>query len=232
MMRKSALFIAFCLVSGTAALAQRGPMVYETVLKGSGAVAVTAEIWVDNWFQLHVNGKPMIEDSVPYATERSFNAERVTFRADLPMTVAFEFRDFMQNDTGLEYIGSRRQQVGDGGAIAQLHNAATGKLMGVTDAKWRCQVVHHAPVSDQCAKQRNPKAGVGACASRITKISPDWTKPGFDDRAWPAATIHSARSVGPKDGYDRIDWDRSAQLIWGPDLRLDNIVYCRTTITK
>lgn len=230
-MKRSA-FIALGMLTATATFAQQGPMVHETVLDGPGAAKITSEIWVDNWFQMYVNGKPLIQDSVPYATERSFNAERVTFRADLPMTVAFEFRDFMQNDTGLEYIGTRRQQVGDGGAIAQFHDAATGKLMAVTNTKWRCQVVHYAPISDNCAKMRNPQPGVGACASRVTAVSPDWIKPGFDDKGWPVATRHSERSVRPKDGYDRIDWDRGAQLIWGPDLRHDNIVYCRTTITR
>ena len=35
--------------------------------------------------------------------------------------------------------------------------------------------------------------------------------------------------VGPKDGYDAIDWDGSATLIWGTDLEIDNTVLLRTT---
>jgi len=34
-----------------------------------------AEIWVDNWFALYINGKKVGEDSVPITTERSFNSE-------------------------------------------------------------------------------------------------------------------------------------------------------------
>ena len=49
-----------------------------------------ADIWADNWFAMFANGELVIEDSVPITTERSFNAETVTFTADLPMTIAFE----------------------------------------------------------------------------------------------------------------------------------------------
>ena len=91
-------------------------------------------MWVDNWFKLYVNGALLIEDSVSIETERSFNAERFEFDSDLPMTLAFEFRDFMENDTGLEYIGTRRQQMGDGGAIAQFHERDSGKLLAASGA--------------------------------------------------------------------------------------------------
>ena len=94
---------------------------------------LTAEVWVDNWFEMHVNGEKIVEDSVPITTERSFNAETVTFSADLPMTIAIMAKDFKENDTGLEYIGSRRQQTGDGGMIAQFRDAATGEIVAVTD---------------------------------------------------------------------------------------------------
>ena len=39
------------------------------------ATGVKAEIWADNWFEMYVNGKKVLEDSVPITTERSFNAE-------------------------------------------------------------------------------------------------------------------------------------------------------------
>jgi hypothetical protein len=196
---------------------------------GSGAQAITAQIWVDNWFALSVNGSPLLEDSTPYNTERSFNAEQVTFRADLPLTVAFEFRDFMENDTGLEYIGSGRQQMGDGGAIAQFFDTASGAVIGVSDADWKCLVVHHAPVSTSCESASSPVVGQGDCASQITSAPANWTAPGFDDSSWASATEHSERAVSPKDGYDQISWNSKAELIWGTDLERDNIVLCRAT---
>jgi hypothetical protein len=37
--------------------------------------------------------------------------------------------------------------------------------------------------------------------------------------------------VSPKDGYDEVNWDASAQLIWGTDLEVDNTVLLRSTIS-
>ena len=59
---------------------------------------------------------------------------------------------------------------------------------------------------------------------------PNWTSVDFDDSDWASATVHSERDVGPKDGYDAISWDSSAELIWGDDLERDNIVLCRAVI--
>ena len=43
-----------------------------------------AEVWADNWFALYVNGELVGEDSTPITTERSFNAETITFTATYP----------------------------------------------------------------------------------------------------------------------------------------------------
>lgn len=202
----------------------------ERVLEGDGSTKVIAEIWADNWFSLAVEGKPLIEDSVAYKTERSFNAERVTFPTTLPMTLAFEVRDFKENDTGLEYIGTNRQQMGDGGMIAQFRDAATDKTIGVTDKTMRCLVVHRAPLDRACADEKNPVTGQGVCNFSETTIPENWTTPDFDDSNWPMAIEHSKREVSPKDGYDEITWDQSAKLVWSEDLVLDNTLLCRMTI--
>lgn len=225
------------LLSGCDGTAQNGPqnnskILNERVIEGGASINIIAEIWVDNWFKLAVNGQPLIEDSVPYNTERSFNAERVTFSADLPMVLAFEVRDFKENDTGLEYIGSGRQQMGDGGMIAQLRNVATGKTIGVTDKTMRCLVVHQAPLDRACAEEANPVAGEGVCLFKETAIPENWTAPAFDDSNWPLAVEHSADEVRPKDGYNAITWDPSAKLVWSEDLVKDNTLLCRMKITK
>ncbi len=204
----------------------------ERAVGGDGATTVTAEIWVDNWYALAINGEPLVEDSVAYRTERSFNADRVTFTADFPMTIAFEFRDFMENDTGLEYIGSSRQQIGDGGAIAQFRNGATGELLAVTDAGWQCRVIHRAPLDAACADESDPRVGEGTCRAETEAAPAGWTAAGFDDAGWDPAVEHEAGEVRPKDGYDVIDWAPEARLIWSADLRLDNIVLCRTTVQQ
>jgi hypothetical protein len=201
---------------------------------GTGSVmaqsqTITADVWADNWFEMYVNGEKVLEDSVPITTERSFNAETASFEADMPMTIAIMAKDFKENDSGLEYIGTNRQQMGDGGLIAQFHDAA-GALVAVTDGDTRCLVVHHAPLDVACAKESNPVAGEGACGFTETDIPSDWTAPGFDDSAWPAAVVHSAQEVSPKDGYDNIAWDSSAELIWGEDLHQDNTLICRITV--
>lgn len=191
---------------------------------------ITADIWVDNWFEMSVNGIKVNEDSVPITTERSFNAETVTFTADLPMTIAIRAMDFKQNDTGLEYIGTNRQQMGDGGMIAQFRDAASGNIVGVTSRDMRCLVVHRAPLERSCADESDPVAGQGACAFESTEIPENWTAPDFDDSAWPAAVEHSANAVGPKDGYDKIDWDDAARLIWSENLEQDNTLLCRANV--
>ncbi|CTQ52643.1 hypothetical protein LP7551_01163 [Roseibium album] len=210
----------------------QGAELNESKINSSGTHKILGEVWVDNWFKLYINGAPLLEDSVSIKTERSFNAERFEFKADTPMTIAFEFRDFMENSTGLEYIGTRKQQMGDGGAIAQFRDQATGKLLAATGSDWRCLAVQSAPKDNSCEKERNPDVSKSNCAE--TKISaPDnWMEPGFDASKWPKATIHSERDVRPKDGYDRVQWDGSAKLIWGPDLQKDNILYCRVTVGR
>ena len=91
--------LAVASAAGFAACNDRPPkandqqVMNEREIESDGITKVMAEIWVDNWFALSVNGAPLIEDSVPFKTERSFNAERVTFNTDLPATVAFEFRE-------------------------------------------------------------------------------------------------------------------------------------------
>lgn len=208
-----------------------GVVLNERVIEGEGDTKVIGEIWVDNWFSLAVNGKPLIEDSVAYNTERSFNAERVTFAANLPLTLAFEVRDFKENDTGLEYIGSNRQQMGDGGMIAQFRDAATNKILAATDKTMRCLVVHRAPLDRGCADETNPVAGQGACNFSETAPPQNWTASDFDDSSWPMSVEHSAAEVSPKDGYDEITWDQSAKLVWSEDLVQDNTLLCRMTIS-
>lgn len=192
--------------------------------------SITADIWVDNWFEMHINGDKVIEDSVSITTERSFNAESVTFTADMPMVIAIMAKDFKENASGLEYIGSRRQQMGDGGLIAQFHDANSGEVVAVTDSTMRCLVVQRAPLDTSCADEKNPVAGQGACAFEQVDIPSDWSTADFNDSAWLPATEHSASAVKPKQGYDEIDWDSSAKLIWSDNLIQDNTLLCRLTV--
>ncbi|MEB8386899.1 PEBP family protein [Rhodobacteraceae bacterium KMM 6894] len=200
-----------------------------TLASAAHAETFSTDVWVDNWFSMSVDGQQVAEDSVPITTERSFNAESFTFEAERPFVIGLTMKDFKQNDTGLEYIGSRRQQMGDGGAILQVHDA-NGALVAVSDSGWQCLVVHKAPLDTACAEESDPVAGEGACSFEITEKPVNWDTADFDASDWMAATEHSAREVSPKDGYDQIDWDPSANLIWGPDLQTDNTILCRLTV--
>jgi hypothetical protein len=94
----------------------------------TGEVSIHGDVWADNWSALYIGDKLLIEDSVSPTTERSFNAESFTFKADYPIVLNFVVRDFKQDDSGLEYIGTQKQQLGDGGFIAQFTDGSTGVL--------------------------------------------------------------------------------------------------------
>ena len=186
-----------------------------------------AEVWADNWFALYVNGELVGEDSTPITTERSFNAETITFTATYPLTIGIEAKDFKETDSGLEYIGQRNQQMGDGGIIAQITDLSTGQIVAVTNSEWKLMVIHRAPLNPDCEKAADPNT---ACRFESTEAPPGWASPGFDATTWDRATEWTEAAVRPKDGYNTIQWDESAQLIWGSDLEVDNTILLRLTV--
>lgn len=189
----------------------------------------TAEVWADNWFSLYINGKLVGEDSVPITTEKSFNSERITFTASYPFTIAMVTKDFKQNDTGLEYIGTDRQQMGDGGFVAQFTDTSTGRVVASTSSAWRGLVIHQAPLSKSCEKSSKPDVD---CTSRIAAEPSGWTQTSFNDSSWATANTYSKEQVGVKDGYNNISWSSDAQIIWTSDLEIDNTILWRYTVTS
>jgi hypothetical protein len=188
-----------------------------------------ADVWADNWFEMRINGAQVAEDSVPITTERSFNAESFEFEAERPFIIGLVAKDFKADDTGLEYIGTRRQQMGDGGLIAQIKDSA-GAPVAVSNSAWQCLVIHTAPLDKSCEAEANPVAGAGHCTFEVMDEPDGWDQVGFDASHWPQASTFSEREVSPKDGYDRIDWVEGAELIWGPDLEQSNTVLCRLAV--
>ena len=146
------------------------------------------------------------------------------------LTLNLVLKDFKENDTGLEYIGSPRQQMGDGGFIMQLIDLSTGDVVAVSDAEWACTVIHEAPLDKSCEQATVPEADIAPCEFLDLGEPAGWKATDFDDSRWTATTVHSVNDVGPKDGYDQIRWDANAQLIWGPDLETNNTVLCRVTV--
>ncbi len=201
-----------------------------TVAETSGSVNIKADVWADNWFAFYLGEQLIIEDSVPITTERSFNAESFTFSGDYPLVLNFIAKDYKANDTGLEYIGTNRQQMGDGGLIAQFQNSATGELIAVTNSDWMCTVIHTAPLDKACENEFNPIAGQGACGFTSLEEPEDWKATRFDTSSWSPAFVYTTIQVRPKDGYDQIYWSPSAEFIWGDDLETSNTILCRLVV--
>lgn len=188
---------------------------------------IRADIWADNWFAFYVGEELVIEDSVPYNTERSFNKESFEFDVELPAQLSFVIKDFKENDTGLEYIGSPRVQIGDGGFAAQFFDASTNQLLAASNNDWRCMTIHQAPLNSSCLRSSEPE---NDCQSKIGQEPEGWKNASFDDGEWPNAVEHSAADVRPRRGYDEVTWHPEVKLIWTQDLETDNTVLCRTTI--
>ena len=193
------------------------------------AETFSADVWADNWFEMRIDGMQVAKDSVPITTERSFNAESFTFEAERPFTIGVVAKDFIENDTGLEYIGTRRQQMGDGGIIFQIMGE-DGAPVAVSNGDWQCLVIHTAPRDKACESEADPVAGEGVCDFDLSPAPKGWDETGFDTSDWPQASVYSAAQVSPKMGYDDVTWSESAEFIWGPDLEQSNTVLCRITV--
>lgn len=206
------------------------PLPRQQLTGTQGPITIHGDVWADNWFQLYLGDDLLIEDSVSITTERSFNAECFSFQADYPIVLNFVVKDFREDDSGLEYIGTGRQQMGDGGLIAQFTDAASGQLLAATSAEWQCLVLHHGPTNDACADEENPVAGTDPCGFIEKEEPANWKSVDFRADGWQPATEFSVGEVRPKDGYDRVSWHDAAKLIWSGDLKKDNTILIRLVI--
>ena len=204
--------------------------VKNSTVNTEGSLIFKLDVWADNWFAAFLVKELIVEDSIPITTERSFNAETSTFKGDYPLHLNFILKDFKENDTGLEYIGRRNQQMGDGGFIMQLTDVSSGEVVAVSNTNWKCTVIHEAPLDKSCKNESNPRAGTSPCNFISLDEPGGWKEAGFDDGRWDNATVYSTNDVRPKDGYDRINWDARARLIWGPDLETNNTILCRVVV--
>ena len=195
----------------------------------SKALSFQAEVWVDNWFALYINGKKVGEDSVPITTERSFNSSKIKFTATYPFTIGILAKDYVENASGLEYIGTDRQQIGDGGIIAQFREISTGKVVASTSKNWKVLVANKAPINTDCVKSKNPTT---ECKYVNTSIPNGWATSSFKDSSWIAATEFSKEDVGVKEGYFDYSWASGSSLVWSSDLKLDNTILLRKVVTS
>ena len=192
------------------------------------SVAFQAEVWVDNWFSLYINGKKVGEDSVAYNTERSFNSTLIKFFATYPFEVGVLARDFMENESGLEYIGKPNQQIGDAGFIMQIREVKSGKIVASTNSQWKSLVAQKAPLNTSCSTSSQPLVD---CKNTTIALPTLWASKSFKDTSWKSSTEFTEAAVGVKDGYSDYKWSSSAKLIWSSDLKLDNTVLFRSLVT-
>ena len=195
----------------------------------SKSVAFQAEVWADNWFSLYVNGKKVGEDSVPITTEKSFNSEKIKFTATYPLTIGLMAKDFVENASGLEYIGKSNQQIGDGGIVLQIRDLTTNQIVAYTDSTWKSLVVFKAPLNPECVTSKAPLTD---CKSQTIKNSTTWYSSTYKDSSWLNAKEFTKEAVGVKDGYFNIDWSANAKLIWSNDLKLDNTILFRKVVSE
>ena len=195
----------------------------------SKQVEFVADVWADNWFALYANGKLVGQDSVPISTERSFNAETIKFTAAYPLTIGIVAKDFTQDASGLEYIGTSRQQIGDGGIIAQIKEVKSGKFVTATSRSWKSLATNTAPLNQSCVTSSKPNLD---CQSSSINLPANWNLSAFNDAQWVNATQYSPSDVGVKEGYLTIRWNPAAAVVWSSDLKLDNTVLLRTKVAK
>ena len=63
-----------------------------------------------------------------------------------------------------------------------------------------------------------------------TPLPENWFAVDFDDSAWPAAKEFTEQEVNPKQPYFDNDF-KGATFIWSNDIKLDNLVLFRKTVT-
>ena len=200
-----------------------------TTTVASATVTFKDEVWADNWFQFYLGNALVATDSVTIATERSFNSETLTFSGSYPLELNFIIKDYKADDSGLEYIGTAQQQIGDGGFIAQITDTSTGKVVAVSSAVWKCKVVHKAPLNKACVKDASR---ITTCGFTSLDEPSGWKNVGFDTSGWERATEYTTTTaVGVKqDSYD-IAWNSAAKPLWTSDLLSDNTLLCKATVS-
>ena len=216
------------------------------VIDAGGEETFAAYIFADNYFELYVNGKLLGVDAIPFTP---FNSSVVRFKANRPFTIAVMGVDWEEN-LGLGSERNRRvaYHPGDAGFVAVIKDEK-GRTVATTDKSWRAQTFYTAPLNDRsCLKLEGPVRDSSRCATAGVQdgsafsaahwpVPGNWFAPGFDDSAWPLATVFSNDTVGVdnkpafmnfRDVFD--DPTADAQFIWSSNLVLDNLVLMRRTV--
>lgn len=216
---------------------------------------VTGTVYCDNKFTLWVDGKKVAVDPLDFTPHQ---AVAVAFEWDgvSSITYAIQCEDYA-SESGYEYTGSSRPQLGDGALIAQFDDG----LGTATSANWKVYTSTFGPTGASLAEGCSPKM-LDRCRVADRGIPEGWTNPKYDDGHWKSATVYSAEKAGwgrpPTWSSDKgcctltspIDHsalgcdqsiskneclipkeefaETSADFIWAEDLERDNRVLFRT----
>ena len=190
------------------ALAALGAAGLFAQIKPEMSDTISGSIYADNWFSLFVNGKLVAVDSIDFLPH---NVVTLDLLPEYPMTIAIIAKDNADVKNGMEY----GDHIGDGGFILKFSDGT------VTSASWKVFTVFKGPLNKDT---KNPQV-------TYTALPEGWQKPGFNDTAWPSATVYSQQRISPKKPF--FDHDFSGALwIWSSELDLDNTVLFRTVVTK
>ena len=215
---------------------------------------VVATVYCDNLFTLWVNGRKVATDPVAFTPHQ---AVRVAFEWDGTSSLAYAIQcEDYASESGYEYTGSPRPQLGDGALIAAFDDG----LGTVTAANWRVYTVTFGP-TDASRSAGCSAVNLDKCVVEDRGMPEGWTQPGFDDSRWAFATSYTAAEAGwgrrPSWSHEqgcctltspvdrsRLGCDRSLQesecldprvefakssagFIWAADLERDNRVLFR-----
>lgn len=211
----------------------------KTVVVDPDGVEITAFIHADNYFELYVNGTFVCRDPIAFTP---FNSTACRFRATYPITYALRGVDWEEHlGVGLEYD---RMNVGDAGIVARFSDGT------VTDGSWRAETFYLAPLDNPSCVRSDPSGArdSSGCPARPSCVSDhpltrcqalhfrepsNWAAPGFDDSAWPAATVYTREQFGPKEAYTSIEpLFGNGRFIWSHNLNIDNLVLLRKTVLR
>lgn len=197
---------------------------------------VTGYIFVDNYFELYINGSLIAVDTVPFTP---FNSSIVKFKVKKPYTIALKVIDWEESlGLGTENNRGKDYHPGDGGFIASFSDGT------VTGSDGQAQTFYTSPIYDlACLTESEGQRLSESCTTDSTdegqnayaahwQPPTNWMRPDFDSTSWPQATLYTEDEIGVKNKKAYMNFiekfsGAGANFIWSTNVVLDNEVLLR-----